>query len=253
MQSSQVLVKDLNDEPFRGVLCYPLCPDNEVTRRLRELRRLGVTDLRFDGRTRIGSLGVLGKGCVSVAVKARADDRICALKIRRTDANRSSMEQEARYQRRANDLEVGPKFYRVSKNFLLMELVEGQRIGDWIRQLKGRGSTALLRKNLKTILDQCHRLDLGGLDHGELSNLKRHAVVGKKVYLIDYDTASVQRRVSNVTSAAQYLFIGGPIAKKVRGVLGIKSVEPVLKRLKDYKVEMEVKTYFALLKALRMS
>jgi hypothetical protein len=61
-------------------------------RRLDELRRLGVKELVYLGRQKIGSVSVLGKGCVGIVIGARINSRTIALKIRRTDADRNKYE-----------------------------------------------------------------------------------------------------------------------------------------------------------------
>ena len=60
-----------------------------------------------------------------------------------------------------------------------------------------------LKKTVKKVLEDCYRLDQLGLDHGELSNISKHVIVGKKTTLIDFESSSTNRRVSNVTSACQ--------------------------------------------------
>ena len=142
-------------------------------------------------------------------------------------------------QKLANNLGVGPKFYKKSDNFILMEVVEGCEIPEWIRKLKGVGSKSSLRSIIKEVLDQCLRLDNGGIDHGELSNLKKHIIVGEKVSIIDFESSAIHRRMKNLTSAAQYLFIGGPVANKVRRMLGIKSMGNALNSLRRYKYAMD--------------
>ena len=252
MTSLRIPIDRLVEHPYANLLTYPRSDDEEIIRRIKELREFGVGFLRFEGRTKIGSLGILGKGCVSIAVKAEVGRRLYAIKIRRVDANRPSLRHEADMHRIANNLRVGPELYKASENFLLMELAKGWKISEWIKKLKGKGSASSLRKVLKEVMDQCHRLDLGGLDHGELSNLKSHIVVGKNVFIIDFESAGTERRISNLTSASQYLFVGGFIAKKVRKIIGIKSLDSVLNSLREYKFEMNRNTYQALLRELKL-
>ena len=54
----------------------------------------------------LGKIAIAGKGCVSLVLRAKfLDQTICALKIRRLDANRCSMEREAELHKIANSLE----------------------------------------------------------------------------------------------------------------------------------------------------
>ncbi len=252
INSVSVPVNLLTSEPYIHVLCYPSSDTEEASRRVEELSRLGVVRVIFEGRTKIGSLGLLGKGCVSLVVKAEDAGRLYALKIRRTDANRPSMHREADLQRLANEVDVGPKLHIVSDNFILMDIAEGESITSWIRGLKGSGSTARLRDVLREVLSQSFKLDQAGLDHGELSNLEKHVYVGHKVIMLDFETASLNRRVSNVTSALQNLFVGGSQAKKVRRMLRLKEVQPIIKAVRLYKEERSVKRFEDLLQELNL-
>jgi len=90
---------------------------------------------------------------------------------------------------------------------------------------------------LREILEQCWRLDKIGLDHGELSHAPKHVVINQKdaPFIVDFETASVNRKPSNVTSICQFLFIGGVVAEKVAGKLGEKDKKAPIEVLKNYK------------------
>ena len=63
--------------------------------------------------------------------------------------------------------------FDVSKNFLVMEYLEGDKFSDWVDLLKGVGSAKKLKSTIKNILEDCYRLDQIGFDHGELSNISK--------------------------------------------------------------------------------
>ena len=191
----------------------------------------------MEGRVEISGLRVLGKGCVSIVVVARCREGEAALKIRRVDANRPSLSQEAELQSLANRVGVGPKLYSYSDNFILMELIRGVNLPDWVKDLKGRGMVTNLRRVCRDLLAKCWRLDQAHLDHGELSNLSKHVIVGDRVEIIDFESASTKRSVRNLTSAAQYLFIGGPVASKIRRVLNLKERNTIIEAIRSYKRE----------------
>jgi putative serine/threonine protein kinase len=234
------------------VLCYPSPDSGEAERRIEEMSQLGVSRVIFEGHTRLGSLGLLGKGCVSVVVKAEVDGRFYALKIRRLDANRPSMRREAELHRMANGADVGPSLLRASDNFLLMEIVEGESLVSWARLLKGVGATARLRAVVRDVLEQCFRLDQLGLDHGELSNLRKHVFVGRTVVILDFETASLNRRVANVTSALQNMLVGGAGARKVRRMLRLMDVEKIIGSVRRYKADPDRVRFEVMLRELRL-
>jgi len=234
-----VSLKGLSENKHGQILCYPRCEQEELGRRLKELERLGVQTLEFTGEKNVFDVPVLGKGCVGVVVVAYTNSGRAALKIRRVDADRKGMFHEGEMLNRANAIDVGPKLLEISENFLLMELVEGTHFPEWIKSMEGREEQWRVRLVLKDILEQCYRLDEAGLDHGELSNAPKHIIVDAddRPHLIDFETASINRRVSNVTSVCQYLFLGSQIADKVKEKRGEVDEKELINALRTYKRE----------------
>ena len=238
LRTSEIIpLNRLREETYAPVLCYPKYDQKEASKRIRELKHLGVKALEFIGEKTAFNVPVLGKGCVGIVVTARVDDEQVALKIRRVDADRVGMQREAEMLQIANKVEVGPRLIDSSENFLLMEFVEGALLPEWIEKLNGRGTRNRIRQVLRDVLEQCWRLDEAGLDHGELSRAPKHIIVDKDdhAHLVDFETASVQRRVSNVTSICQYLFIGSQTAKIIIRKLGKTDQETLRTTLKNYK------------------
>jgi len=230
-------LEQLRDKRYAAILCYPRYDSKETVKRIRELKRLGVEALEFVGEKTAFNVPVLGKGCVGIVVRALLDKERVALKIRRVDADRIGMQHEAEMLKTANKVGVGPSFIGMSENFLLMEFVEGTLLPEWIKKLKGKGTRNRIRQVLRDVLEQCWLLDQTGLDHGELSRAPKHIIIGRdnKAYIVDFETASIQRRVSNVTSVCQYLFIGSQTAKTILRKLGKVNQETLITALKNYK------------------
>jgi len=206
----------------------------------------------FEGHTRLGTLNVLGKGYVGIVVLAKRKNDKVAVKIRRTDSPRDGMKNEGKLLKLANDAGVGPKLIDSSKNFMVMEFLDGTRIIDWIKELKGKGSAAKIKKIARKILEDCYKLDKTGLDHGELSSIAKHVIIGKKITVIDFESSSTERRVSNVTSATQGLYIGSGISKIITKIYKIPSKQKIIKLLRIYKKEQTRKSFDDLLVILRL-
>ncbi len=250
MQAGEVVsLKVLRERKHCKVLCYPRCEQEELEKRLKELERLGVQALEFTGKKSVFDVPVLGKGCVGVVVVAYTRFGRAALKIRRVDADRKGMFHEGEMLKKANAIDVGPKLLEISENFLLMELVEGTHFPEWIESLGEREVQSRVRLVLKDILEQCYRLDEAGLDHGELSNAPKHIIVDAddRSYLVDFETASINRRVSNVTSVCQYLFLGSQIAEKVKDKLGKVDEKQLIQKLRTYKREQTRENFVKIL------
>jgi putative serine/threonine protein kinase len=252
--SEPARLDQLTKTPYILVLTYPRISLPAARSRIRQLERLGVEELIFEGRARIGRLGILGLGTVGVVVRARAGGAVLALKIRRTDANRPDMEQEARITSMANRLGIGPTVYGRTKDFMLMKLLDYVELEEWLRGLHGQGTREAARIMVHSILNQCRKLDIMGIDHGQLSNLRKHAVVAEGVpWIVDFESAGTRRKPKNVTTAAQYLFIGGRLSPRLRRVLGIGDVSPLLKLLSDYKSDTSDYAYSKMIEALRIA
>jgi putative serine/threonine protein kinase len=206
------------------------------------MESLGVTSIILGtGNTIVNNTRVVGKGSVGIVVKAKLGrEQVCALKIRRTDSDRETMDNESYYHRLANSAGVGPSLKEHTKNLIAMEFVGGKTIIDWIIANSNNNNNKTKKSNLyaiaTAILEQCFSLDLAGLDHGELSRLTRHVIVSEKPYIIDFESASTTRKTGNVTAAAQSIFLYGLVADRVRKILGSNiDREKVIQALKTYK------------------
>ena len=252
-QWEQASLGDLTKTPYIQVLTYPHISLREAKSRVNQLRHLGVNELVFEGHTKIGRLRILGLGTVGIVVGARAEGRLCALKIRRTDANRPNLDEEHRITTLVNRIGVGPDVYGHTKDMILMKLLKSQEISAWLKGLHGRGSRDLGRAMVHSLLNQCRKLDILGVDHGQLSNLRKHAVVAEgRPWIIDFESAGIGRKPRNVTTAAQYLFIGGTPSPALRRILGIRETAVLKKLLSDYKRDLSDYSYSKILEHLRL-
>jgi putative serine/threonine protein kinase len=231
-----LLLEKLSEEPYASIICYPKSSKAELNRRLRELQRLGVEYLEFGGEKQVFNLPVLGKGCVGIVTMACVKGEKVALKIRRVDADRSKMQREAALLKKANAVNVGPKLLAVSKNFLVMQFVDGSLLPKWLEKSRGK---AQVKTVLHRILEQCWRLDEADLDHGELSHAPKHVIINKEAepFIVDFETASVNRRPSNLTSICQFLFIGSETARKVVEKLRAIDKKAIVAALRRYKTD----------------
>lgn len=236
MTSSVIVpIEQLKETPYASVLCYPKPSETELQSRLGELREHGVKAVEFAGETSAFNVPVLGKGFVGIVVTAHLDGQRAALKIRRVDSDRLSLQHEAQMLAKANSAQVAPRLISVSKNFLLMQLIDGCLLPNWLDAHK---KVEHVSGVLNEVLEQCWRLDSIGLDHGELSKAPKHLIVDKqqKPWIVDFETSSVDRKPANVTSVCQFLFTGcGAVARAVAEVLGERNREEIINALRLYK------------------
>ena len=253
MAHSFISIKKFTEEPYSKILGYPNATNRQIKSRINELEKLKIKGICLTGLTTIGNLKILGKGYVGVVVLVKRGNKEVALKIRRTDSQRENMKNESVLLKLVNSVSVGPKMIDVSKNFLVMEYIEGEKFSDWIGMLKGSGSTKQLKSTIRNVLEDCYRLDQIEFDHGELSNISKHVIVGKnKVALIDFESSSTKRRPSNVTSITQAFFIGSGIAKQAQRIYKNSSKEKIIDALKSYKQKKTRENFEKLLKILKI-
>jgi putative serine/threonine protein kinase len=252
MQQSFLPISKLVNQPYSSILGFPKATKKQLLTRLVELKKIGVKSISFEGDTLISTLNVLGKGYVGIVVLAKMKNKKVAVKIRRTDSPRTEMENEAHLLDTANKANVGPKLIDSSRNFIVMEYLEGKKIGDWMKELDGKGKASKLKSVARKVLEDCYNLDAMGLDHGELSSITKHVIVGKKTELIDFESSSTKRLVSNVTSATQGLYIGSGISKMIKRIYKIPSKEKIIGVLRIYKKEKTRENFDKVLSVLKL-
>lgn len=243
-------IDQLNQEPYSSVLCFPKPSETELQSRIEELRSLRVSAIEFSGSSSVYgvALPVLGKGFVGIVVVAHVNGERIAVKIRRTDADRVDLLHEAEMLKVANAASVAPKLVSASKNFLLMQLIEGELLPNWLKTHK---DVTAIKRVLREVLEQCFRLDEAGLDHGELSKAPKHLLVDKSemVFIVDFETSSAERRVANVTSVCQYLFAGNSSASKIlTEVFGEKKRLQFIDVQRAYKINRSKESFEGLLR-----
>jgi len=246
---SIISIAELQNEPYTAVVCYPRAKPAEIQARIEELRQLGVDSVEFTGKASAFKLHVLGKGYVGIVVAAYVSGKRYALKMRRMDGGREDFFHEAEMLQKANTVGVGPRFVAVSKNFMLSQLIDDDTLANW---LESRKDKAVFRRILGDVLEQCWRLDEVGLDHGELSKAPRHLLVDGTglPFIVDFETASINRKVANVTSVCQYLFAGNSVVPRlVWEVFGEKDLNKIINLLKDYKKNRSRSRFEALIEA----
>ena len=236
-----------HDAGYASILCYPRPKSVELKKRIRELQMLGVEALEFRGDKQVFNVKVLGKGCVGIVMIAHVNEKKAALKVRRLDADRVMMRHEAEMLEKANSVRVGPKLLGYTGNMILMQFVDGFLLPEWLGKHVGK---VRVRKVLRKVLEQCWLLDNVGLDHGELSHAPKHIIVDRadRPFIVDFETASIDRAPANVTSLCQFLFISG-IAGEVAGKIGERDKMTIIAALRFYKKCRNRESFETVLKA----
>jgi putative serine/threonine protein kinase len=232
------------------VFSYPHYSLEIASRRVKELRDFGVEAVIPGGPHTITGLSILGKGHTGVVVKAVYRGEIVALKILRMDANRVNFREEARLLGVANSVGVGPRFIAVGEGFIMMELIEGAYLRDWVNEMTN-GDISEFKKAVRRLLLDTYRMDSIGLDHGELVRLRRHIIYSKgRPVIIDFESASTGRKPGNVTTIVQSIYLNNGVSNVLCKLLELPSRDQLMDVLKAYKSEPSVTSLRSIVKSL---
>jgi len=231
-------------------LAYPSRTIDYAKMILRELREINVDAVYIVDQPR-PSLKLIGKGYRGVILKARWKNKIVAGKILRIDSGISSLVREAEMMKTVNSIEIGPLLFDYSEHVILMEYIQGIDLDRWLEKLS-QDDVYPLKKVLESILAQARKLDCINLDHGELSNARRHIVIREGLHptILDFGKARISRKPKNVTSIVSYLTFG-PHHNKILDMLEVEGL-PVL-TLRRYRENPCEENFKSILRGLNLT
>ncbi|MBI2541409.1 methyltransferase [Candidatus Woesearchaeota archaeon] len=115
------------------------------------------------------------------------------------------IENEAKWLRRLNSHNIGPKLLFFDKNFLAYEFIEGEFIADYARK-SGKNS---IKKVIKNVFHQLFILDSLNIDKEEMHHPLKHIIVAKsRPCMIDFERCHYSPHPKNVTQFCQFLTSG---------------------------------------------
>ncbi|KAG2471498.1 MAG: hypothetical protein NPMRD2_2700001, partial [Nitrosopumilales archaeon] len=94
MQQSFLSINKLSEKPYITIIGYPNATKKQVLLRIAQMKKLGINSVSFQGDLKLGSISILGKGYVGIVVLAKRQNKIVAVKIRRSDSQRKEMNRE---------------------------------------------------------------------------------------------------------------------------------------------------------------
>jgi release factor glutamine methyltransferase len=137
--------------------------------------------------------------------------------------------------RELNRYGIGPEIYFSDRNWLVMDFIEGELIGDFLK----RASKSEIVSVLKSILNTCSELDQLGINKQEMNHPRKHIIIDKKLHpvFIDFERARKTSRPKNVGQFVQYI-----ISSNTSKILNEKRINmdkaKMIARVKDYLKEM---------------
>ena len=224
------------------VLCYPSGDSRCCYDRLEELSRLSITTVYSFGDVQIEKgVWVIGKG--HAAIVALAQHSLygpIALKIRRVDSKRDSLEEEGMLLETISRLGYAPKPISYSKNFIAREYIDGPTLEKVLKE----GDAKKIERAVVSLVKAAFAIDSIGIDMEEITNpakqIAYHCNDLEKLMFIDLESARLRPHPSNVTKIIS--FIIRTVSKNRVGTLDMSSKRIELIELaKRYKVTIDIR------------
>ena len=192
------------------ILCYPSHESfrEECQKRIETLEKIGVEKIYHYGESLVKNFRVVGKGHAAVVVLAR--HRIygdVALKIRRFDSKRDSLEKEGELLRKAEVSGYTPRVFEYSRDFIVREYVNGSRLIDFLR--KNIGRVDFIRRVTRSLIYSSYILDNLMIEIQEIYRPDKQVIVRNndpdKIVYIDLESARLNNYSSNLTKILGYM------------------------------------------------
>ncbi|MBO8173993.1 MAG: phosphotransferase [Thermococcus sp.] len=199
------------------------------------MREKGIEELTF-----------YSKGTTSLVFLGKIGEKKVIVKLEREDTPRKNFKREAEILKLLEGHDIAPELIDYGtfegKEYLVREFAEGEPLlyAD------------IEKHHLIEIAKKTHKLDVLGIDHGQIQGGK-HIIIGKTVWIIDFEKASTRRKPKNLTSAMAMLFLNeNAISKRIRKKFGINKefLAELRKALREYKESKNVKKILTLISSL---
>jgi len=205
---------------------------------LQELERNDVADITYTTHGCHGDIyrGIFNKGRkkTSVAIKI----------IRSSSGVKHALDSEVHWLKRVNEVGIGPQLLFSSREYVVMEFVNGPLIIPW---LETATSFQIIRV-LRALLKQCFVLDQLGITKEEMHHPLKHVFIqGGKLVLIDFERCSGSAKPKNVTQCVEFYSRIAPFLERRRVQLNV----PLLRQFAgEYKHDKTEKTFKKILAAI---
>jgi len=206
---------------------------------LKDLNKKKVSDVKYFAH---GKRGVVYTGKYKgkkIAVKTKNPRS----QVQHTIENESNM------LKILNRYKIGPKLYFKGDNYLVYEFIDGKFIKDWFP----KAGKPAIRKVLKEVLLQCHKMDKLQINKKEMHHPVKHVLIGKKVVLIDFERAHKTIAPKNVTQFCNYIMLNKPILDKKGIPIDTEKLIDLLKCYKTKHLKLSERDFNKILKELGLS
>jgi len=159
----------------------------------------------------------------------------------------STIEFEANWLKKLNKHKIGPKLLLKTKEFIVMEYIEGDLFTEYIENNKKLN----ILKLIKNIMNQLDTLDKLGINKQEMTHPYKHIIIrNHKPVLIDFERSKHTEKPRNITQFIQHL-----TSKNISSLLNNKNIilnkEKMQNLAKIYKNQRSKELYKEIIDAIK--
>jgi len=256
------LKKDLNqfdDVRIAYLFSYPLRDVEIGVSRIKYLSKLGIDRIFLWGNTKLYGINVLGKGKSSIVVLAGSDKDLLVLKVSRLDSSVDRLANEYNVltiiHEKYGSEKMAPRPLFFKNGILGLEYINGYSMEEFLSEYIYLLSLDELRHTLYRLFYKAFLLDKLGVDHGELSRPFKHIIFMIDDYepvLIDFESASIHRKVKNLTSLIQAMVVRSNAASYIRELFGI-NYNTVIPLLRLYRNNLDEQSFRNIVKIFNLT
>ncbi len=143
------------------------------------------------------------KGKRSIVLKGIYKGKPVAIKTINPESHaQNTLQKEALWLEKLNLISIGPRLILAGEHYLIMELLSGMRIQEWLHTAQRQAILHVLKK----VLDQCIALDRHKITKEEMHHPYKHIIISQnKPVMIDFERSHYSEFPKNVTQFCQYI------------------------------------------------
>ncbi len=174
--------------------------------------------------------------------------RKIAVKVQRKDvAAQNRVNNEINIIKKLNKYKIGPKLLFYGKDWFAYEFVEGEYSLDFFE--KNKNNKKRIVKTIKSVFEQCYRLDLLGINKEEMHRPIKNLIITKKgPVFIDFERAHYTKDPKNVTQFVQFVI---SLSKTMlKGKIRV-SVDNIIRLSRIYKHNINKNNYNDIINSIK--
>ncbi len=169
----------------------------------KQIESAGISSIQYHAKGKRGLVYKAKYNPTKLIKKTSSKHIAVAIKITNPNSHaKSRIEIEGNILKEMNKHSIGPKLYLATKEFLVLEFIEGVLLEKHLPTLSSSDAKVLLTK----VLAQCFTMDALGYSKEEMHHPYKHILLSKnqEPIFIDFERATKTDRPKNVSQCLEY-------------------------------------------------